>query len=282
MTTLVEVINRIQALCRSLDGMRNAPNVPPEQIDRFPFSVCYPHTGVISRDGIWLNEEHTLMLEIHAARVDLPRDVSSILPYLRWVAEAVFGDRDLFDGQGFTRQISYLFGPLDWAHQRTLGWQFSIPISMTADLSNPQYPPAHTTNPDIEDLVGQIQTIARQVAGVRAAPNLPPEDLNQFPFLVTYPQQGRLGYTPQGWYQDFHTVVTEAHVARRELPRDAEAAYPFARSIPDALFNEVSLSSSASSLNRIRYTFGGLGWGSDGEPNTLGFRFYSEIKVNLS
>ena len=115
------------------------------------------------------------------------------------------------------------------------------------------------------------------MAGIRAAPDYAPDKLTVFPFALAYAKMGVFEVAPIGYGKGLHTVVVEVHVARKDLPRDIQAAMAFSDAIPLALLADTTLGGVVSTFGRVRYEFGPMAWGG---METLGFRFFiEEIKL---
>lgn len=124
----------------------------------------------------------------------------------------------------------------------------------------------------LQVIIDQIQAEVRAVPGIRAAPDEPPAQINQFPFAVCYAREGYFKVGPVGTLHGIHEIVLEVHVARQEMEHDFQQVMPFAESIPNAIlaaYGDGRLTG-LEVLQEIRYAFGPLGWG--GVP-TMGFLF---------
>jgi hypothetical protein len=128
---LADAITQIQAVIGALEGIKAAPAAPPEQLSgEFPFSVCYPGEGDWNEAVAGLKQAlHTIIVEIHLQRGDLPSDVTAALAYADSVPNALFkalgtdrlgGTISTFSG------IHYVFGALDWGGMTNIGWRWSI------------------------------------------------------------------------------------------------------------------------------------------------------------
>jgi hypothetical protein len=122
----------------------------------------------------------------------------------------------------------------------------------------------------LQDAIEQVQIIAAAVTGVVAAPKLPPEQINQFPFAVAFPGDGEMNIEMGSLMDGVHNIVLEIHVARKDLPRDVDKAGVFIDSIPKALWSKPTLNGRIRWFTKISYKFGPLGWGG---VDTLGIRF---------
>lgn len=130
MTTVLGAVQAIQDVAITVTGIKQAPDYPPEQINEFPFALCYPGSGSFgdgpagSRLGL-----HTIILEIHTARGQLPYAVAAVIGYGDAVTAALLSDRTLARAVDcINGPITYTFGPLGWGGQDTIGWRFSIPV----------------------------------------------------------------------------------------------------------------------------------------------------------
>lgn len=127
----------------------------------------------------------------------------------------------------------------------------------------------------LQDAIDEIQAEVRDVAGMRAAPDEPPDSMNHFPFAVCYAHTGSYRIGPPDTMHGIHELYLEVHVARKDLERDIAAAMPFAKSVPDAIFSAYAAGSltAVEVIQRIAYEFGPMTWGG---VLTLGFRFTIE------
>jgi hypothetical protein len=122
---VAEIIDELQ----TIPEIRRVPDNPPENNDQFPFCVVYPLTGLYTQGPAKLMKGlHSVNIELHVARKDLPRDFSQVMnvideiPYQmmkrlndgKWSNLATFGE------------IEYTFGPLSWAGVDTLGVTYTI------------------------------------------------------------------------------------------------------------------------------------------------------------
>lgn len=130
MATLQDAITQAAALVAGLTGIKGAPANPTEQISQFPFCQVYPGEGTASFGviGERLNLD-TIIIELHVARKDLPRDVAAALPYVDTIPNVLM-DGVLDDKWSATidtfENVTWTFGALNWAGQETLGFRFSV------------------------------------------------------------------------------------------------------------------------------------------------------------
>lgn len=131
---IVRAVAKVQALAGALDGMRAAPEEPPEQMSVFPFAVSYISGVEISKHPGWFAYLFTIRTEIHIARKDLPRDVRKINPYATSFPAAIWADVQLSDSDGITVEtVNTLTGSLvasEWGGVETLAWQFDTQVKV--------------------------------------------------------------------------------------------------------------------------------------------------------
>jgi len=131
----------------------------------------------------------------------------------------------------------------------------------------------------LETACAAIATACAAVSGVRQAPALPPEQITagNFPFVVTYPDSGTIGYNTPDDAIFLHNIIVEVHTARKDLPRDVDKIFPYIETIPAAIMADPTLSTNVQTIGEISYTFGEMNWG---DLQTIGIRFtLSEVKL---
>ena len=128
MATLQDAIEHIAHVIGGIDGIRSAPAYPEEQLNVFPFAVVYPGEGEASISaGVRLNLD-TIIVELHVARKDLPRDVEKALPYVDSIPNEILDEVHTYWGRTIDtiESITWTFGALNWGGQETLGFRFTI------------------------------------------------------------------------------------------------------------------------------------------------------------
>lgn len=135
---------------------------------------------------------------------------------------------------------------------------------------------------ELQKIVDAINEVCGALDGIKGAPDDPPEQMNQFPFLVTYAGDGEwnLGAPTTTW--GTHNINVELHVARKDLPRDVQKAMTYADKIPNAIIASHAydrIDNTVVTLDRIRYEFRALGWG---DTDTMGFRFIVTVQAEES
>jgi len=130
----------------------------------------------------------------------------------------------------------------------------------------------------VQTVIGEIMDLMGALSGVKAAPDYPPEDMNSFPFIVAYEGPGMWMWgTAGGTYGEkkaLLSIIVELHVARQNLPNDAQRASYYSDAIPNAIMKGIRtdfLNNSIDAIQQIDTTgLIALKWG---ETDTLGYRF---------
>jgi hypothetical protein len=124
---LQDAIAQVQALAGAVDGIRAAPEYLPEALNIFPFLVCYAGNGSYEYgpSGV-MKGLHSIILELHVARVNLPLDVKNAMHYSDSIPLAIMADPTLGGTVSTIGRISYTFGGMQYGTQLTLGFKFVI------------------------------------------------------------------------------------------------------------------------------------------------------------
>jgi len=129
---LSNAIADLQAKALTLSGIQAAPASPPEAMNQFPFVVCYPKIGDAKFESAgWANYLHTLICEIHIARVLLPTAIALALPYIELFPSKVMSDPKLSNTVQAVNAVRYQFGRLEWAGEEHVGVRFEIDVKLT-------------------------------------------------------------------------------------------------------------------------------------------------------
>ena len=131
--TLVDAITEIQRLVATVDGIRVTPTYPPDQMNQFPFAICYPDSAAITKEGAGaIRGLHTIALEIHIPNKDKARNIATLIPIGAAVYRLLFQDTNatLASTVDTIIAINYDFGPLGYESVDTIGWRFGIDIKL--------------------------------------------------------------------------------------------------------------------------------------------------------
>ncbi|RPI96981.1 MAG: hypothetical protein EHM39_10290 [Chloroflexi bacterium] len=136
MATLQQAIDEIQAVVGAVPGIRQAPTVPPEDLSFFPFAVAFVEAGewIIGPPEL-MTGLHTVVIELHVARKDLPRDVTAAMRYAKAIPNAILDAHRKAEFTAFQtfERITYEFAALGWNDTATLGFRFRIERLKTQD-----------------------------------------------------------------------------------------------------------------------------------------------------
>jgi hypothetical protein len=135
MATLQDAIAYVQTLVGGVSGIRAAPEYPTEDINIFPFAMAYSGGGTWEISAGRAKGLHTIVIEIHVARQDLPRDTHALMAFSDSIPQALLSDPTLGGNIATFGTIRYTFGQLGWAGIQTLGFRFYIDnVKMEAAL----------------------------------------------------------------------------------------------------------------------------------------------------
>lgn len=143
--TLEAVTARLVAELRAVPGLEGLTEEPREQLNRNPMLVAYPGTGdwqlgtasggASGRPMRWCRP--LLYVEVHVVRKDLPRDFRKLLPFGDSVPAAIYAAyaRDRLGGTVvLLHRVSFTFGALGWGEVETIGWRFTVEVSIEEEI----------------------------------------------------------------------------------------------------------------------------------------------------
>jgi hypothetical protein len=139
--TLQNAISQVQTYMRLVSGIKAAPEYPMDgNTLPFPFVVSFAHIGTVEIGPAGVSKGlHDVMIEVHVARKDLPKDIQSVMRFSDSVPSMLI-DKLLNDNQwnhtiSTFDTITYTFGPMIWAGTETLGFRFIVHnIKIQTDL----------------------------------------------------------------------------------------------------------------------------------------------------
>ena len=130
----------------------------------------------------------------------------------------------------------------------------------------------------LSEVLSYTQAKMRALDGVEEAPDDAPEQMVQFPFVVTLPRTATITReSPQ--MQGLYTIYVEVHVGRQVLSSAIATALPFGDSIPNALWADPKLGGNVDSITEVRFTFGRVEWGTE---QHIGYRFEVDFKLRTT
>jgi len=132
-------IAEVQRLIGGLDGIRGAPVEPPESINQFPFAVAYLGGGTWASAGNWKRGLHTVVIELHINRADLPRDIRAALRYSENVPDILMSNPTLAGTVDHIlttpdTPLAYEFGAMEWGTVKTVGYRWRLTVKMQSAI----------------------------------------------------------------------------------------------------------------------------------------------------
>ena len=137
-------------------------------------------------------------------------------------------------------------------------------------------------NTQLLDAIGEIIDEIKTISGIRAAPDVPPENNDLFPFVLVYPDYGVYEYgMPIGYERALHNIAIELHIARKDLPRDYSTVMSLIDEIPIELGKLLKASgfSNLQTWESIEYNFQSMNYAG---VETLGVRYtINGVKIQV-
>lgn len=124
----------------------------------------------------------------------------------------------------------------------------------------------------ITALTGKLEAMA----GIKDAPEHPPEGIHEFPTVVCYFARGDFRYSQAGPVIGVHTVHADVHLSRGNLPHDEEYARPYILRGLTAVAGAVRMDDTCEHCIITGYEYGGINYG---EQKTFGVRYILEVKI---
>lgn len=126
-----DAIARIQVIAKTLPGLAEAPEYPPESINQFPFSLAYLNRGETTFEAGWRKDIWTIFWEIYVARQILARDIAKAMSYAQPALAALHADPTLGGTVStIVSPVTCTFGWLEYGSQdnKLLGWRFAVTV----------------------------------------------------------------------------------------------------------------------------------------------------------
>lgn len=132
-------IAEIQSLLKQIPGLKSAPSQPTENASAYPFLIVFADSGTWEKESAsQVKGIHTITVEIHVSRKDLPRDIERVLPFGELVKDKLFADANATLGgtvDNIVDEVDYTFGPIGYGGVLTIGWQINIPVKIRSKES---------------------------------------------------------------------------------------------------------------------------------------------------
>jgi hypothetical protein len=95
--SLQDCIDDVADTIGAISGIRAAPHEPPEAISAYPTVITYPGAGEYrtGEPAGMLKYLGDIVVELHLARKDLPRDVAKVATYERSIPNDILEDTTL-------------------------------------------------------------------------------------------------------------------------------------------------------------------------------------------
>lgn len=130
--TLQNVVDSVRDKLRTITPtIRSVPDGPIENPSVFPFGTAFMRRVNYTQFSQSLRHgTHTIAVQVHVARKDLPRDIEKSVPYGEAVPIAIYNDLTLNHVISTVTEIRGAFRAMEWGDQETLGWDFEIDFTM--------------------------------------------------------------------------------------------------------------------------------------------------------
>lgn len=129
---MTAVLN-LQGLVEAIDGIRQAPDYPPDQANAFPFAVSFCGRLIDStmHTRNMVINLYEIVTDVHVARKDGGRDVANIVPFMTSFSAAVWADSTLSGAVSTTNRISSdEIAEGDYGGTQTLMYRFRTEVKV--------------------------------------------------------------------------------------------------------------------------------------------------------
>lgn len=137
--SVVAVAEALAATVRELAGIKQAPDYPPDEINEFPFVVCYAQPGtstittVKGASGLpEFSSTDDFSVEWHNRPADLATNIREINTAVDDIRHALFRAWDAGDYRGVIHRVMSLrvaeYGALGWDTTETWGVRFVVSV----------------------------------------------------------------------------------------------------------------------------------------------------------
>jgi len=131
---LQNALDKLVDLLAEIPGLRTVSDRAPENVSAFPLLVASPQSGTWEPQSAGMAKGlHSIQVGCYVPRKDLPRDIATILPYGDLIKDKLFAAGNTFwtnTIDNVVEEISYTFGPIDYAELLLIGWTITIPIKI--------------------------------------------------------------------------------------------------------------------------------------------------------
>lgn len=128
------------------------------------------------------------------------------------------------------------------------------------------------------EAIRYIQTdITGVMSGIQDAPQDAIESVDQYPFAISYLEEGEIEFMSAGWARIFPTIITEFHLSSNILAEAVQSAMTYFHLFVQALIADPTLGDNISTIVSASFLFGRLEWGGD---KNIGLRFRLHVKLH--
>lgn len=150
MATLDDIVTAVQAALVDID-VASIPATPPENIGdpQLPALIVYSARGgfrletAMGESGYpekW--GAHTIYVDLHVTRSNLPINVAAVMPVNEAIANALlrgflagkFGGTVTTLGTGGSLPVRYALAEMNWGGRKTIGWRFELDVTAESDV----------------------------------------------------------------------------------------------------------------------------------------------------
>ena len=133
-------IQNLQDDMRTIPGMRQAPYVPPDNIQAYPFCTAYPDsfTAKLGQPAQMYTVIYEVVLQLHVTRKDLPRAYEQSIKYPEAVLSKLLANMTL-DGVGTVvtedgPTVNGTWQEVVWSDESTptIAWEIRFPFKIQA------------------------------------------------------------------------------------------------------------------------------------------------------
>lgn len=109
----------------------------------------------------------------------------------------------------------------------------------------------------VQDAINAIQDEVSAITSLRLKPDYAPERIAVFPAIITYARNGHAVTGEYGIAEYRHNIVSEVHIARKDLERDLATLMPFIEDVIEELtLGDTTLGAIVEEFDRISYEVG--------------------------
>ena len=133
----------------------------------------------------------------------------------------------------------------------------------------------------ITNAVARLQTLADTITEIRFTPSTLPDMLPGFPVAVSYVESFEAERVSYGFSRTLYTIVTEIHVARKDLARDYALLDDLGPTLAQAILDDITptsgpLNGTVSAVLGVNGTMNASSWAGQ---DTLSWTIKTRVKI---